>query len=615
MMHWNAARWRALPISLAAACLLSAAPAAPTVAEARDFMDKAGAELLQLSSQAQRAGWVEENFITSDTEAMAARENERLIARTTELVEQAKRFETLELPAELARRFKLLKLSLTLPAPADAQLRTELTRIASSLEASYGSGKYCPGPDETKCLGIDDLDVRMAQSRDPEELERLWTGWHKVGAPMRERYARFVELSNQGARELGFRDTGAMWRSNYDATPEEFSADLERLWQQVKPLYLELHTYVRRRLIEKYGAIADRPDGMIPADLLGNMWAQEWGNIYDIVAPASATPTYDLTRILTDRHTGPRQMVEFGENFFTSLGFPKLPDTFWQRSLLARPRDRDVVCHASAWDIDYDQDVRLKVCLHTTADDFTTVHHELGHDYYSLAYRHQPFLFRGSANDGFHEAIGDTIALSITPEYLKKIGLIEKVPPASADIPLLLRSALDKIAFLPFGLLIDKWRWEVFSGQVKPADYNRAWWALREQYQGVAPPVDRGETDFDPGAKYHIPDNTPYARYFLARIYQFQFYRALCQSAGYSGPLHRCSFYESKEAGAKLSSMLQLGSSKPWPEAMRTLTGQDKADAAPLIEYYRPLLAWLKQRNEGQKSGWSVPANPLQARP
>ena len=606
---------RVLLISFLAICPRSAVSATPTVAEARAFMDKAEAELLQLSSRAQRAAWVEENFITGDTEAIAAQENERAIARTTELVGEAKRFEGLAMPADLAREFKLLKLSLTMPAPADAQLRSELTRIASSLEASYGSGKYCPGPSETKCLGIDDLDVRMAQSRDPKDLEKLWTGWHKVGAPMRDRYARFVELSNQGARELGFPDTGAMWRSNYDMTPEEFSADLERLWQQVKPLYLELHTYVRRRLIEKYGAVAKRPDGMIPADLLGNMWAQEWGNIYDIVAPESAPATYDLTKILTDRHTGPRQMVEFGENFFMSLGFSKLPETFWQRSLLARPRDRDVVCHASAWDIDYDQDVRLKVCLHTTADDFTTVHHELGHDYYFLAFRKLPFLFRGSANDGFHEAIGDTIALSITPEYLKKIGLIEQAPPASADIPLLLRSALDKIAFLPFGLLIDKWRWEVFSGQVKPADYNKAWWALREEYQGVAPPVDRSEADFDPGAKYHIPDNTPYARYFLARIYQFQFYRALCQSAGYSGPLHRCSFYESKEAGAKLKSVLELGMSKPWPMAMRTLTGQDKADARPLIEYYRPLLAWLKQQNEGQKAGWSISRDPLNAQP
>ncbi len=569
-------------------------------------MDKAETELLNLANEAQRAAWVEETFITGDTEEISAKANERVIARTTELVNEAKRFDGLDVPPELRRKFKLMKLSLTLPAPSDPKLRSELTGIASWLEGAYGSGKYCPGEDVSKCLGIDDLDVQMAQSRDPKQLEAIWTGWHKIGAPMRDKYARFVELSNQGARELGFADTGAMWRSNYDMTPEQFSADLERLWQQVKPLYLQLHAYVRRRLIEKYGAVADRADGMIPADLLGNMWAQEWGNIYDIVTPPSAPTAYDVAKALQTKNTDAKQMVSYGENFFKSLGFQSLPETFWQRSQLTRPRDRDVVCHASAWDIDSDQDVRLKVCIHITADDFITVHHELGHVYYDLAYRHQPPLFRAGANDGFHEAIGDSIALSITPDYLKKIGLITELPPASADIPLLLRTALDKIAFLPFGLLIDKWRWEVFSGQVKPADYNKAWWKLREEYQGVAPPAERTEADFDPGAKYHIPDNTPYARYFLARIYQFQFYRGMCQAAGYSGRLNRCSVYDSKAAGTKLNAMLSLGSSKPWPEAMKVLTGEEKADASAIIDYFQPLIEWLKQQNAGQKLEWTV---------
>ena len=306
-------------------------------------------------------------------------------------------------------------------------------------------------------------------------------------------------------------------------------------------------------------------------------------------------------------------MVQYGESFFESLGYQPLPATFWERSLLTKPADRDVVCHASAWDIDSDKDVRLKLCIHETSDDFTTVHHELGHTYYDLAYRNQPFLFRNSANDGFHEAIGDAIALSITPEYLKKIGLIQTVPPPSADIPLLLRTALDKIAFLPFGLMIDKWRWEVFSGKVQPADYNKAWWALREQYQGVAPPVNRSEADFDPGAKYHIPANTPYVRYFLARIYQFQFYQAMCQAAGYSGPLNRCSVYGSKEAGDRLHAMLALGQSKPWPEALKVMTGESQIDASAMIEYFRPLLAWLKEQNHGETLGWSASKNPMAA--
>ena len=597
--------------------IASAAPQAtvppPTVNDANAFLDRAEAELLKLNITDERAEWVHENFITDDTEILAANEDEKVIGRTTELVEESKQFDHLQLPPDLRRKLLLLKLSLAMPAPKDPKLRAELTQVAASLSGMYGKGKYCPGGSQEPCLGIDDLEERIAKSRDPKQIEAMWTGWHRTGAAMRQRYARFVELSNQGARELGFADTGVLWRSGYDMTPEAFSADLERLWKQVEPLYRELHAYVRRKLIEKYGSVADRRDGMIPADLLGNMWAQEWGNIYDLVAPRAAPATHDLGAILHERKTTPKQLVGYGESFFRSLGLQQLPGTFWERSLFARPADRDVVCHASSWDIDYDLDVRLKLCLHDTADDFVTVHHELGHTYYFLAYRNQPFLFRGGANDGFHEAIGDTIALSITPEYLKTIGLIDQIPPASADLPLLLRTALDKIAFLPFGLMIDKWRWQVFSGEVKPADYNKAWWSLREKYQGVAPPVDRTEADFDPGAKYHIPANTPYTRYFLARIYQFQFYRAMCRAAGYSGPLNRCSFYGSKPAGEKLEQMLAMGASKPWPEAMKMMTGEDRADASAMVEYFQPLLAWLREQNKNAKTGWAVEADPLKA--
>jgi peptidyl-dipeptidase A len=587
------------------------AAAAPTVADAKAFMDRAEAELLKITVLGQRAGWVQETYITDDTELLAASENERLIARTTELIDEGKRFESIPLPSDLKRKFLLLKLSLTMPAPKNAKLREELTQVAASLDGSYGKGKYCPGGPKEKCFGIDDLDEKLAKSRDPKEIAAMWVGWHKVGVPMRDRYARFVELSNQGARELGFTDTGALWRSGYDMTPEQYSADLERVWAEVAPLYKELHTYVRKKLIQKYGAAAERKDGMIPAHLLGNMWAQEWGNVYDLAAPPAAPASYDIGEILRQRKTTAKQVVQYGEGFFRSLGLETLPDTFWERSMFTKPADREVVCHASAWHIDLDRDVRLKVCLHDTTDDFVTVHHELGHIYYYLAYRKQPFLFRSGANDGFHEAIGDAIALSITPEYLKKIGLIENIPPPEADLPLLLRTAMDKIAFLPFGLMIDKWRWEVFSGQVKPADYNKAWWQLREQYQGVAPPVDRTEADFDPGAKYHIPANTPYARYFMARIYQFQFYRAMCRAAGYKGPLNRCSVFGSKAAGDKLEAMLELGQSKPSQEAMKAMTGEDRIDASAMVEYFQPLLTWLKEQNKGEKAGWTVAANPM----
>jgi peptidyl-dipeptidase A len=609
-----------LPSALALAGLLvcphtavaqSAPVAKPTVAEALAFIDSAEKELSAMSIDGARASWVEETYITDDTVALLAESNDRLIARQTELIGEAKRFDGLELPPDAARKLLLLKLGIGMPAPSDPKLRAETTQKAAELDAAYGRGRYCPDSNPDHCLGIDEMESLMAKSRDPKELAAMWAGWHAVGVPMKPNYARLAELSNQGARELGYTDTGALWRSQYDMTPDQFQAEIERLWTQVEPLYRELHTYVRHKLIEKYGDAARRPDGMIPAHLLGNMWAQEWGNIYDVVAPPSGPMPYDLGAILKARNTDSPQLVRYGEGFYKSLGFDALPDTFWKRSMLSHPRDRDVVCHASAWDIDNQRDVRIKACFQPTSDDFVTVHHELGHNYYQMAYRNQPFFFQNGANDGFHEAIGDSIALNVTPVYLKKLGLIDIVPPASADIPLLLHTALDKIAFLPFGLLIDKWRWQVFSGEVTPAHYNGAWWALREKYQGVAPPVARSEADFDPGAKYHIPGNVPYMRYFLARVYQFQFYRAMCQAAGYKGPLNRCSVYGSKEAGARLNAMLELGQSKPWPAALKVMTGSDKADASAIVEYFQPLLDWLKEQNKGEKEGWTLPADPM----
>jgi peptidyl-dipeptidase A len=583
-----------------------------TVADAEKFMTETEALVSDLSIKLARAQWVQSTFITDDTEALAAEANDRLIAAQTKLAEDVKRYDGLKLPPVLARKFLLLKLQLfSLP---DAKQREEFTKLASSLEGDFGKGKYCPksGKDAGKCLAIGDVEKIMASSRDLNELKDVWTGWSAVGTPMRERYTRYMALQNQGARELGFKDMGAMWRSNYDMTPEQFSAETERLWKQVEPLYVSLHTYVRNQLIKQYGPSAASKEGLIRADLLGNPWAQEWGNIYPVVAPKTGTGQgYDLTERLKQKNVDELGMVHYGENFFKSLGFAPLPETFWERSMFVKPRDRDVVCHASAWDLDNQDDLRLKMCILIRDEDFVTVHHELGHNFYQRAYKHQPFLFQNGANDGFHEAIGDTIALSITPEYLKQVGLLETIPQTD-DTATLLRQAMDKVAFLPFGLLIDQWRWKVFAGEIKPADYNKSWWELRAKYQGITPPVARTESDFDPGAKYHVAANVPYTRYFLARILQFQFYRAMCREAGQTGPLHRCSFFGDKKAGERLNKMLELGQSKPWPEALKELTGEDRMDANALVEYFAPLKKWLDEQNAaaGVKAGWTVPANP-----
>ena len=576
---------------------------APTLDEAEAFVRDAESRLLDLWIEAGRAAWVQSNFITDDTNTLAAAANAEVMAATTDLAAAASRFNALDLPQSLDRKLTLLKTSLSAVAPSDAALQAELATLMTEMESIYSQGEFC-GEDGEACLDLPTMERMFSDVRETDELIAIWTGWRSVAPEMRPLYRRFVELSNAGARELGFADTGDMWRSAYDMPPDSFTAELERLWGQVQPLYESLHCHVRAGLADEYGTAVVPQDQPIPAHLLGNMWSQSWSNIYETVGPSESSPGYDLTRLLERAGVDAVGMVRYGERFFSSLGFAPLPQTFWDRSLFVQPADRDVVCHASAWDIDYESDVRIKMCIGVNDQDFVTIHHELGHNYYQRAYQSQDPLYRTSANDGFHEGIGDTIALSITPDYLVRVGLLDSAPSDGGDIGLLLRQALDKVAFLPFGLLVDQWRWQVFSGEISPDQYNTAWWQLRHQYQGIRPPGDRSEDDFDPGAKYHVPANTPYTRYFLAHILQFQFHRALCEAAGFEGPLHRCSIYGSTEAGQRLVGMLEMGASRPWPDALEAIAGSRDMDATAILDYFAPLAAWLDEQNQGRTCGW-----------
>jgi peptidyl-dipeptidase A len=588
-------------------------PFPATTAGAGALLTYVNDRLLELVNASSRAGWTQSTYITPDTEVMAAQANEALVNASTAFATDAFRYDTVQVPPDQRRQLYLLKNSLTLSAPPNPKEAEELTRLIASMEGVYGSGKYCPpgstkpasgsAPPEKDCLDIEAITEILAENRDPKRLREVWEGWHTIAPPMRTDYARFVELSNKGAKVVGFADTGAMWRNKYDMPPDAFAKELDRLWEQLRPLYLSLHAYARGRLREKYGDAVPE-SGPIPAHLLGNLWQQDWSNIYDLLAPAADKQAFSLTDRLKAKTIDPVGMVRIGERFFSSLGFAPLPGTFWERSLFVKPRDREVVCHASAWNVNSVDDLRIKMCIDVTAEDFTTIHHELGHNYYQRAYNTLPMAFRDSANDGFHEALGDTIALSVTPEYLVRIGLLDKAPDAQADTGLLLKAALDRLAFLPFGLLVDHWRWQVFSGAIAPSTYNAAWWQLKLKYQGVAPPSPRGEQFFDPGAKYHVPANTPYTRYFLAQVLQFQFHRALAKAAGCTAPLHRCSIYDNKEAGTRLQTMMALGASKPWPDALEALTGQREMDASAMAEYFAPLKQWLDEQNGGRKVGW-----------
>ncbi len=572
-----------------------------TVADAQAFLDKVEKTYIKEGEYAARVAWIQANFITEDTIWLNAKSTEKMIGMSVKFANEAKKFDQLDLSSDMRRRLNIIKGSLTLASPDDVEKNAELATIMAELDAMYGAGKFC---EEGDCQNLGQLSRTIAESKSNEDLLDTWKGWRTVSVPMREKYQRMVELANEGARDLGYDDTGAMWRAGYDMPASEFPVELDRLWSQVKPLYDSLQCHVRTKLTDHYGEEIMGSDGMIPAHLLGNMWAQDWTGVYDLVKPADAGSTIDVTALLAEHDYDAKKMTKTAEGFFTSLGLDPLPETFWQRSLFTKPQDREVQCHASAWNIDNVDDVRMKMCIKEDYEDFVTIHHELGHNFYQRAYNDKSILYRTGANDGFHEAIGDTISLSITPKYLKEIGLIEKEPDAAGDLPFLMKKALEGVSFLPFGLLVDKWRWGVFNGEIPADKYNQAWWELREKYQGVQAPIDRTENDFDPGAKYHVPGNTPYSRYFLARILQFQFHRELCAIAGNEGPLHRCSIYGNKEAGAKLNAMLEMGSSKPWQDALEAMTGQREMDATAIIDYFAPLKTWLDEQNQSRQCGW-----------
>ncbi len=586
----------------------AAAPATAspvTVADAEQFLADATTELREFSEFGARTAWVQNNFITYDTNWLLERMSTQGTEMAVRLATETARFNELEMTTEMSRQMNVLRAGITLPAPSDSAAAARLSELTTRMGSAYSTGLM---EIDGEMVDHNELENIMRTSRDPEFLSHVWAGWRDSYNPeqMSTDYAEMVEIANAGARDLGFSDLAEMWLSNYDMPADEMEAEVERLWGQVEPLYEQLHCAVRSELNGLYGDEVQAAEGPIRADLLGNMWAQSWAALADVASVSDAGPAYDLTQLLLDAAYDQIRMVHTAETFFTSLGMEELPDTFWERSLITQPRDRQVACHASAWNLDSVDDLRIKMCTRVNADDFVTVHHELGHNFYQRAYNQQDFLFQGGAHDGFHEAIGDFIALSVTPDYLVQIGLLDQadVPDASADLGLLMDTALDKIAFLPFAVMMDQWRWRVLRGEIQPDNYNDAWWELRQSYQGIVPPVERCETAFDPGSKYHIANNVPYLRYFLSFIMQFQFHEAACEMAGWEGPLHRCSIYGNEEVGARFSAMMEMGASQPWPDALEAFTGTREMDGSAIIAYFQPLMTHLEEQNATRDCGW-----------
>jgi peptidyl-dipeptidase A len=596
----------AAPEAVAPEPIKPAAPPPPTVDEAKAFVAQVDTDLRAVTVAQSEADWANMTDITPEHEAASAAAGQAYSTYLTKAIRASHRFDPIwkDLDPDTARQITLLRLA-GQPAPDDPAQAKALAETLTEMSSVYGKGKVCDDKGGN-CQDLDALEDIMGKSRDPKALLAAWKGWHDtVGHAEKPLYEKFVKLGNLGAQGVGFADVGAMWRGGYDMTPEQFEAETDRLWTQVEPLYKQLHCYARRKLVEKYGKDVVPPTGPIPAHLLGNMWAQTWDYLYPDLEPYKGVAPLDVTPEMVKQKWDYKRMVKLAEGFFVSLGLDPLPQTFWERSMFLKPDGKEVVCHASAWDVHYADDLRIKMCIRVNYEDLATLHHELGHDYYFHAYYTLPLLYQQGANDGFHEAIGDTMVLSMTPDYLKKIGLLKKV--VKNDKALInnqMRVALDKVAILPWALIVDKWRWDVFAGKVGPDQYNARWWELRVKYEGIAPPVERTAADFDPGAKFHVPGNTPYMRYFLADILQFQFHRALCKKAGFKGPLYECSIYGSKDAGKALEQMLAMGASKPWPEALEAMTGEKDMDASAMLEYFAPLMKWLEEQNQGQQCGW-----------
>jgi len=579
----------------------------PSAEDAKKFLAEYERKAQEEGPIISSASWISSNFISHDSQVVIADYSKRFTLQALEDARVAASFDSLNLEPSDRRALDLIKNGFVMPPPLNEELAGELSTIMSELEAAYGTGRHCFSEDE--CYDLEGFEAIIDNSRNADELLKAWSGWREIGKPMKEKYLRMVEIGNQGAQDLGYEGLSDLWFSKYDMPTEQFAVDIDQVYEDIRPLYEALQCHVRAELNEEYGDEIVPLSEPIPAHILGNMWAQSWANVYDLVFEANPnSKPIDLTKVINDRGMTEIQMVEVAEEFFISLGFSNLPDTFWERSLFVKPADRDVVCHASAWDIDSkNQDLRIKMCIEKNAEDFSTIHHELGHIFYYQAYANQPSIFQRGANDGFHEALGDLLTLSITPDYLKQIGFVttDEAEVAKQDaLAFLMKQALDGVVTAPWTLMLDKWRMAVFNGDVSADEMNDYWWELREKYQGVKSPIERPLDAFDPGAKYHIPGNTPYTRYYLARVLQYQFHEGLCKAMDFQGPLHECSIYGSQIAGDQLRAMLALGQSKPWQDALESIIGTRELSGTAMLNYYAPLKEWLDDKNKDRVCGW-----------
>ncbi|CRK96558.1 CLUMA_CG009925, isoform A [Clunio marinus] len=559
------------------------------------------------------AQWAFETNVNEVTQIDALAAQQRYSDYMRSIWEQIKLIDKTSLYDEnLHRQLKLLASIGPSALPADQLDR--YNRIINDMLAIYNSATICGYEQPFQCsLRLQPhLKEIMAKSRDWDELTWVWTEWRrKAGKPIRDLFEQLTDLTNEAANYNNYKDAAEYWSFQFD-TPN-FRYEMEDVWKEILPLYEQLHTYVRRKLREFYGPDKINRNAPLPAHILGNMYGQSW-NILDITVPYPGRSNLDVTPAMRAQGYSPLIMFQLGEEFFTSMNMTAMPPEFWAHSIFEEPVDRPVLCQPSAWDFCNGADYRIKMCTDVTHKDFVTVHHELAHIQYFLNYHNNPKVFRDGANPGFHDAIGDAISLSITPKHLQGLGLIQKsIDDTAHEINFLFAMAMDKVVFLPYALALEQWRFDVFSKKVHKEQFNCHYWLLREKYGGIKPPVLRSELDFDPGAKYHVPANVPYMKYFFSTVFQFQLHRAMCiaskefDPSNPSKPLHKCSIYRHHEAGHMLKKLMSKGASQPWQHTIQEVMGEGRLDGSAVREYFKPLEEWLRNENLRNQEylGWN----------
>ncbi|XP_041066850.1 angiotensin-converting enzyme 2 [Carcharodon carcharias] len=593
--------------------------------EARAFLKKFSEEAVNLVYNSSLASWEYNTNITKENAFKMNLVGDKWTVYYQKASNESSKFNIGEIKdKEIKKQLQMLqdKGSGVLP-PNDLK---RLNHIQNEMAAIYGTGTVCYPSEPSQCMELEPgLTKLMANSKDYNERLWAWEGWRvNVGKRLRPLYEGYVELKNKAAKMNGYEDYGDYWRGNYETDDDEEYAysrkdllrDVKSLFGEIKPLYRELHAYVRAKLGDTFGPEHISSTGCLPAHLLGDMWGRFWGNLYSWSIPYPHQEDIDVTPEMVKQGWNPKEMFQKADAFFQSLGLQAMNDNFWHYSMIEKPTDgRKVVCHPTAWDMGNGADFRIKMCTEVNMENFLTVHHEMGHIQYDMEYANQTYLFRDGANEGFHEGVGEIMSLSAaTPLYLKSLGLLPDsfIEKNETDINFLLKQALTIVGTLPFTLMMEEWRWKMFQGRIPKDQWMKMFWEMKREMVGVVEPLPHDETYCDPAALYHISNDYSFIRYYTRTFYQFQFHEALCRKAKHSGELHKCAITNSTKAGKALRDMLRLGKSQSWTRALQLVTGETKMNAAPLLKYFQPLYDWLKKNNaeNGRMIGWDTTWSP-----